>query len=127
MPELGPELTRELLYRTQLDGTQLAEALDGTQMTLLEHEAEILHEQLRTPQPRVYLDAQKDVLLFSLVPLHHMKGAEAREFDDLHEAIRSAVYRRRSAKTFLDEKKELQRRLHQVGERAARSLRGIPR
>jgi predicted ribosome quality control (RQC) complex YloA/Tae2 family protein len=124
MPELGPVLCGELLVRAELDGASPAETLQRTQIMRLEREAESLRQEIRQPQPRVYLAAGKDAVLFSLVALHHRAGAEQREFEDIHEAIRFTVYRRRSANVFLARKKDLLHRLHQTVERTARSLRG---
>jgi len=125
MPELGTVLCGELLVRAGLDQAASVETLEDTQIMRLEREADTLHQELRRPHPRVYLDAGKDAVLFSLVTLRQRAGMEQREFEDIHEAIRFALYRRRSATVFLKRKEDLLHQLRQTADRAARGLRAL--
>ena len=122
MPELGPILTQELLDRAGLEGTIPAEEPDRTQIARLEHEVENLREEIQEPHPHVYLGAGNDAVRLSLVSLGHLKGKETRHFEEIHEAIRFTLYRRRAAKAFLLRQRELLHHLRQVADRATRSL-----
>jgi predicted ribosome quality control (RQC) complex YloA/Tae2 family protein len=121
IPELGAPLAAELLHRCAMDPMAAIPSAEAGKR--IEQQLAILLQELQTPQPRVFLDS--DAVLFSLLPLHHRAPATVREFDDLHEALRFTVYRRRSASSFRERKNSLVHRLRQLADRTQRSLQAL--
>lgn len=110
-PSLGTLLTREVLYRSgeQPVRSSLQEIL----------------EELSSPRPRVYVEKAGEGMTFSLIPLHHLSDAVAREFDSIHEAIRYVVSRRRAADALSDDRAAIILRLRQVIDKTQRTMGAI--
>lgn len=125
VPQLGPDLARELAYRCDIAGDTPAGDLPPSAVgTLITAFGELLTE-LGTARPVVYADPDGASPLFSPVPLRSIGGRARRDYDDIHEAVRFTVYRRRSMlvadrerSTILD---ALQREIDRL-DRAIRSL-----
>ena len=93
-PWLGSTLSSELLYRSAIEPATMTTALPEQSLALLSEKFKELLGELRTPRPRIYLDTAEVPVCFSLLPLHHLKDAPVREFDDLHAALRFYCSRR---------------------------------
>jgi predicted ribosome quality control (RQC) complex YloA/Tae2 family protein len=116
---LGSTLTREILFRAELSGdSHLTEPLIASIVPTI---TEILRE-VESPQPRVYHSEEGVPTLFSIVELHHAADLLDNPFTDIHEALRTFVYRRRATGTLEADKGDLVARLTRSVERAHRAL-----
>ena len=96
VPQLGPDLARELLARTNLPDDAHAGNLPSSGVSrLITALGELLGE-LDIARPVVYGGPEGSAPLCSPVPLQSFEGRERRTFDDIHEAVRFTVYRRRA-------------------------------
>jgi predicted ribosome quality control (RQC) complex YloA/Tae2 family protein len=96
VPQLGPDLTRELMVRSNLPDDIHARDLPPAGVShLITALGELLGE-LDNARPVVYGGPEGSVPLFSPIPLRSFEGRERQEFDDIHDAVRFTVYRRRA-------------------------------
>jgi len=96
VPQLGPDLTRELLVRTNLPDDAHAGDLPPSGVSRLIATLGDLLGELDDARPVVYGGPEGSAPLFSPVPLRSFEGRERRTFDDIHDAVRFTVYRRRA-------------------------------
>jgi predicted ribosome quality control (RQC) complex YloA/Tae2 family protein len=119
---LGPTLIREVLHRSGVSGdTCLTEpliAVVGDTIT------EILKE-IESPQPQVYVSEDGIPAVFSIVELHHATDLLQKPYSDIHEALRTFVYRRRAMGSLEVDKRGLVEQLTRRVERARRALASI--
>lgn len=125
-PELGPVLLREAFFRADLRGEFPAERLAPGSLDGITSALTSLYTDLSHPQPTLYLREDGSPQVLSPIALSHLAGLAVMRFDDIHDAVRHVVYRRRSAAAFdgqhsvlLARLKEQLRRSH----RAAAALR----
>jgi predicted ribosome quality control (RQC) complex YloA/Tae2 family protein len=96
VPQLGPDLTRELMVRSNLPDDVHARDLPPSGISrLITALGELLGE-LDNARPVVYDGPEGSAPLFSPIPLRSVEGRQPREFDDIHDAVRFTVYRRRA-------------------------------
>jgi predicted ribosome quality control (RQC) complex YloA/Tae2 family protein len=96
VPQLGPDLTRELMVRSNIPDDAHAGDLPPSGISrLITALGELLGE-LDNARPVVYGGPEGSAPLFSPIPLRSFEGRGRREFDDIHDAVRFTVYRRRA-------------------------------
>ena len=96
VPQLGPDLAHELLVRTNLPDDAHAGNLPSSGVSRLITALGQLLGELDNARPVVYGGPEGSAPLLSPVPLQSFEGRERRTFDDIHEAVRFTVYRRRA-------------------------------
>jgi len=121
-PRLGSTLTREALFRAQASGDSPTTEITTPVITAVGASiAEILNE-IESPQPRVYQSESGVPVLFSIITLHHAKNLTENLFSDVHDALRTFVYRRRASVALEADKRKIETKLRQSVERAHRAL-----
>jgi predicted ribosome quality control (RQC) complex YloA/Tae2 family protein len=118
-PWLNGTLAEELLYRAGLRRDAVVRSVDADSSALLERSFGSIIEDLRVPTPIVYHRDSVPTHL-SIVPLTHVQDADARRFDDIHEALLWYVRKRASSGS-------LERTKDRVAARTALALRRIDR
>jgi predicted ribosome quality control (RQC) complex YloA/Tae2 family protein len=124
-PTFGTILALEALHRAAIPAEAIAGDVSSDAIdTLLTRVPGLLHD-LSHPSPRTYMTPHGTVKLFSPIALTHV--CEPREvlFDDIHDAIRFTVYRRRSARGVDDRKEAVVSILREQLRRAQRSVEAI--
>lgn len=125
LPQLGPELAREAAHRAGLaDDAPAGAATPAAVNRLIEACAGLLDE-LNTPRPVVYGGAAGSPPLFSPVLLHSLAENPRREYDDIHEAVRTTVYRRRALLAADRERTGILDTLHREIDRLDRAIRSL--
>jgi len=125
LPSFGSVLVREICFRARLDESQLiAELSEADRLRLYEAIVGLTRQLEGAPSPQIYCEDSRPVV-FSIVPLDHLRGAEVETFDSLHDAIRAFVGRSKRRQLLVQEKDALQHFLQQGIERAERTLSKI--
>ena len=96
VPQLGPDLTRELMYRCHFTGEVRAGDLSSSDVSRLVATFGGLLGELETSRLVVYGGPEGSSPLFSPISLRSLEDRERREYDDIHEAVRYTIYRRRA-------------------------------
>lgn len=125
VPQLGPDLTRELMVRSDLPDNARGGDLPPAGMSRLITALGGLLAELDTGRPVVYGGPDGSVPLLSPVPLQSFEGREQRAFDDIHDAVRFAVYRRRALRIADRERSVILDALQKEIDRLDRALRSL--
>jgi predicted ribosome quality control (RQC) complex YloA/Tae2 family protein len=123
-PLLGATLTREALFRAGLPfASPAAHVTDEARLAVEQAIRSILTE-LQHPRARVY-EKDGEPEAFSLVPLHHAAALVERDFENIHEAVRYFLARRRAVAQVSDRKSQLTATIRQRIEKARRTEAAI--
>jgi predicted ribosome quality control (RQC) complex YloA/Tae2 family protein len=98
VPQLGALLAREVVHRTGL--TEHTGPLPEKSWLLLRATLLELLEELESPRPVVYRQADDDPPTFALIPLRSLAQIPSVPYEDIHEAIRSTVFAQRGNTAF---------------------------
>jgi predicted ribosome quality control (RQC) complex YloA/Tae2 family protein len=123
-PVLGSTVTREVLYRAGLPFSAKASEATGNARIMVEQTIRAILSELHHPEARVY-GREGEPELFSIIPLHHVPEFEERIFDNVHEAVRYFLSRRRAASQVSDKKGSLTGTLRQRIEKARRTAEAL--
>jgi predicted ribosome quality control (RQC) complex YloA/Tae2 family protein len=125
VPQLGPDLAHELMYRCTLADDARAADLPATGISrLIAAFGELLGE-LERPRPVVYGGPEGSSPLFSPIPLRSLEERDRKEYDDIHEAVRYTVYRRRALLVVDRERSGILGLLQKEIERLDRTIRSL--
>jgi predicted ribosome quality control (RQC) complex YloA/Tae2 family protein len=125
VPLFGSVLIREVCFRARLgEGQLVAELAEADRSRLYQAIVELIKQLEGPPFPRIYCQRSRPIV-FSIIPLDHLCGAEVESFDWLHDAIRAFIGRSRRGQMLQQEKEALRRFLQQGVERAERTLSKI--
>lgn len=138
-PHLGSIIVKEVLFRSHLSPTLTAAQLDEHDVRGLEGVLEAVAVELSDPHPRIYWrtagphtkrngNGHRGVGLssqFSIIPLEHLDGYDEQVFENIHDAIRAFISRRRSASDLTRRKAVLRASLGQHFERAQRAVHAL--
>jgi predicted ribosome quality control (RQC) complex YloA/Tae2 family protein len=125
VPQLGPELAHELTVRCDLpDGARAGDLPASAVGRVVAGFGELLAD-LEHPRPVVYAGHEGSSPLFSPIPLRSMDGREHREYDDIHDAVRTTVYRRRALLAVDRERAAVLATLQKEVDRLDRSIRSL--
>ena len=125
VPQLGPDLTRELMYRCNLPGDARAGDLSRSDVSsLIATFGELLGE-LETSRPVVYGGPEGSSPLISPISLRSLENRERREYDDIHEAVRYTIYRRRALLVVDRERSGILDTLQKQIDRLDRTIRSL--
>lgn len=125
VPQLGPDLTRELMYRSALPDDTRTGDLSAAAAGYLTGQLAQLFGQLENPRPVVYGTAPGSSPLVAPVPLRSHETQERREYADIHEAVRFTVYRRRALLSVNRERSAIISALQREADRLDRSIRSL--
>jgi predicted ribosome quality control (RQC) complex YloA/Tae2 family protein len=109
-PTLGSTLIREILHRSGIPSATEAAALDDNGTRRITESVGLILSELAKPAPRVYSrhdGAREEPVAFSLINLRHLDNHEARQFDDVHEALRFFISHRFASRAFSDQKEKV--------------------
>jgi len=123
-PVLGATVVRELLFRTELPLSTPAERITDEARAALERSIRSVILELQQPRARVY-EKDDEPELFSIISLHHADTLEEREFEDVHEAVRYFLARKRAVSQLSDRKSTLTSTIRQRMEKARRTEAAI--
>ena len=126
-PELGPVLLREVMFRAGLTPESPVAGLNPDSLDALPSALAGLLAELSRPWPSLYDGDEDSPEVFSPIALRHLRDRTARMFDDIHDAVRHVVYRRRSAAMLREQRSPLLAHLREHlrrSQRAAAALRG---
>jgi predicted ribosome quality control (RQC) complex YloA/Tae2 family protein len=126
-PSLGATLIHEALFRSNLDISTNASTVDRALCHTVANNLQRILEETGHPLPRIYLTDEGEPALFSIVPLRFAEQYEERCFDDIHEAIRFFLSRRRKANAFTAEQAEIRTTIEQRVEKAQRAIAAAER
>jgi predicted ribosome quality control (RQC) complex YloA/Tae2 family protein len=100
-PSLATTLVHEILYRSNIAPTALAEEVDAAGLTRVQQNLRAVLKEVDSPSPRIIFDGTGHPSTFSIIPLCKEGEAAVQIFDDIHTAIRTFLSRRRAG-TALD-------------------------
>jgi len=138
-PHLGSLVVQEALFRSHLSASCIAEQLPLAESQQLERVLDTLHGELSHPRPRIYRRSTDSSVgttghrhrevppssQFSIIPLQHLHGYDEQTFDDIHEAVRSCVSFRESAKNLTSQKAALLAPLARYLERTQKTVHAL--
>jgi len=138
-PHFGPILVKEVLFRSHLSPTLTAAQVDGYDVQELDRILEALAVELSDPHPRIYRRATaphtkrngnsnqpvEPLSQFSIITLEHLDGYDEQIFENIHDAIRAFISRRRLASDLTRRKAVLMAPLNQHLERAQRTVHAL--
>jgi predicted ribosome quality control (RQC) complex YloA/Tae2 family protein len=119
-PLLGSTVVREALFRADVPFSAHTSDLGDDARVVLERSIRALLVELDHPGARVY-ERQGEPELFSIIPLQHAAGFEEREFDNVHEAVRYFLSRKRATSQATDKKAPLTASIRQRIQKAQRT------
>ncbi len=123
-PVLGATLTREAIFRAELPFNASATQLTDEARVALERAIHSIIADLQQPRARVY-EQDGEPELFAIIPLRHPTTLVEKEFENVHEAVRYFLGRRRAASQVSDRKSALTATIRQRVERAKRTEAAI--
>jgi predicted ribosome quality control (RQC) complex YloA/Tae2 family protein len=90
-PLLGTVAAREVIFRAGLDESALVSHLTQGERTRVFEQYEAVHASLvETGAPRIYYEGNIP-RQFAIIPLNHLRELECREFESIHDAVRTFV------------------------------------
>jgi predicted ribosome quality control (RQC) complex YloA/Tae2 family protein len=95
-PTLGTTLVREVLVRCAIAPGAAVGDIQESGLGMIPRALRGLLAEASRPSPRIYYDRDGTPSVFSVVPLTHLEGMDERSFDDIHDAVRTFVFRRRA-------------------------------
>ncbi len=119
-PVLGSTVAREALFRSGIPFSALASQITGETRSALEQAVRLIILELHHPATRVY-ESEGIPELFSVIPLHHAGDRTEKEFDNVHEAVRYFLARRRAVSQVVDRKSAMTATIRQRIEKARRT------
>ncbi len=123
-PVLGSTLVREVLFRAEVPLSAPAAYVTDEMRTKVEHAVRTIIAELQTPHVHIY-EHNGEPELFSLIPLRHATALMPKEFEDIHEAVRYFLARRRAVSQVSDRKATLTATIRQRVEKARRTEAAI--
>jgi predicted ribosome quality control (RQC) complex YloA/Tae2 family protein len=140
-PHLGSIIVNEILFRSHLSPTLTATQLDEHDVQRLDRVLEALAVELSDPRPRIYWRATtphtkrngnghravEPSNQFSIITLEHLDGYDEQVFENIHDAIRAFISRRRSAIDLTSRKAVLLASLGQHLQRTQRAVHALQR
>jgi predicted ribosome quality control (RQC) complex YloA/Tae2 family protein len=122
-PSLGATLVHEILYRSGITLTALAEDVDAGGLTGIQQNLRAVLEEVRRPSPRILLDRHGYPSTFSILPLH--KEGEVQLFDNIHAAVRAFLSRRRVGAALNAQMESVRSSVRQQVEKVRRTCRAM--
>jgi predicted ribosome quality control (RQC) complex YloA/Tae2 family protein len=120
-PTLGSTLLREILVRSSLPFEAIVGDTPPLQLDAISLQVRRILAEVSLPSPRIYYDRRGIPSVFSIIPLTQMAGSDERTFDDVHEALRTFVFRRRAGARLLSGISELHSPLRRALEKLQRT------
>ena len=96
-PMLGPVVVRELFSRSGLVPDHPAGQLSSADLAHIETAGRAILLELAHPRPRIYYDESGTPRHFAIIECTHLDSFTQGNFQDIHEAIRTFLFRSRSA------------------------------
>jgi len=121
----GPILVKEALERARVPASSECGQLESEQIQTLRHCIEDIFSDLKNPQPRVYFsdhDVDKPPVEFAIVPLQQLSGVRERLFNDVNEAIRFFITRRKAGKATSARQSDIAQKLRALLTKVERSI-----
>jgi predicted ribosome quality control (RQC) complex YloA/Tae2 family protein len=125
IPQLGHELVRELMHRCTLPEDTRAGDVPASGVSRLTATFGELLGELENPRPVVYDAPEGSSPLFSPVPLRAHADRGRREYNDIHDAVRYTVYRRRALLVADKERSGIMDTLQKEIDRLDRAIRSL--
>jgi len=139
LPTFGSTLVRETLYRTGIPASMTGAQIDSTMFSALRNAVQAILTEITSPLPRVYVHnddngvasqlslgaRQAPPIAFSIVQLRQHKKLREMLFDDVHEAIRFFISRRRATTDSDKQKSALTATLKRQQHKAQRTITAI--
>lgn len=123
-PVLGSTVVREILFRAEVPFSASVTELSSDLRLALEQGVRSIIPELQHAQARVY-ERGGEPELFSIIPLHHAATLEEKEFENVHEAVRFFLARRRAVSQVSDRKSILTSTIRQRIAKARRTEAAI--
>ena len=124
-PVLGTTLVHESLARAGVAPSLSSSHLTAPLLDAIAAAIRSVLEDLHDPHPRVYMDAEGIPSLFSIIALRQSDGMEERVFDDIHDAVRFFIAKRKAAAGTQEDRSAVVSTLRQVIEKARRTRLAI--
>ena len=124
-PELGAVFLSEVLFRAGLSADSMPSHLTSDATERLTSALAALFTELSHPHPTVYLREDGSVEVLSPIALQHLAALPVMTFDDIHDAVRHVVYRRRSGQAFDNRHSALLARLKEQLRRSHRATNAV--
>jgi predicted ribosome quality control (RQC) complex YloA/Tae2 family protein len=124
-PPLGATVAREILFRANIAETLRPAEVRGATLDTLATSLSNTLGLMNDPSPRIYQTKSNVPALFSIIELLHVKNLDVHPFPDIHDALRSFVYRRRASTALETEKEALLAKVNQTVKRIHRAIGAI--
>ncbi|MCZ6774937.1 MAG: NFACT RNA binding domain-containing protein [Ignavibacteria bacterium] len=139
LPTFGSTLVRETMYRAGIPASMTGAQIDSTMFSALRNTVQAILAEITSPLPRVYVHnndngvpsefslgaSQALPIAFSIVQLRQHEKLREILFDDVHEAIRFFISRRRATTDFDKQKSALTATLKRQQDKAQRTITAI--
>jgi predicted ribosome quality control (RQC) complex YloA/Tae2 family protein len=123
-PVLGSTLAREAIFRAGIPFSAPASQVTNDLRAALEQAVRSIITDLQQPHARVYGEDGAPEL-FSILPLRHASELSDKEFDNVHDAVRYFLARRRAVTQMTDRKSALSGTIRQRIEKSRRTEAAI--
>ena len=124
-PLMGPLATRELVFRSNVNGQAGPMDLSAAEDQLLFDEfRKLLAELNAPPSPSIYYKGPLPNV-FSIIALRHLGDAKAEKFDTIHQAIQAFVSSSRRGRQLLGEQERVEQRLEKEAAKIRRTLEKV--
>ena len=124
-PLMGPLATRELVFRSNVNGQAAPNDLSAAEEEVLFTEfRRLLAELTGPPSPSVYYKGSLPTV-FSIIALRHLGDTKVETFDSIHQAIQAFVSSSRRGRQLLSEQERVTERLKKEAAKIRRTLEKV--
>jgi predicted ribosome quality control (RQC) complex YloA/Tae2 family protein len=138
-PTFGSTLVREALFRSKISPSTMAAEIDSTMISALQKAASSILAEISSPHPRVYFRknnprgrndfslavGETPPVAFSIIRLYHYEQECEKLFEDVHEAVRFFISRRRVNEDFNKQKSSIVATLRRQQDKTQRTIGAI--